>query len=141
MLFKLIREVTQCPASGESFTPGKLYRNGVFYCFTVEDEDRRMECGGEKVYGRTAIPRGKYKLRVSMSNRFKKELPEVMGVDGFAGVRIHGGNKAENSEGCVLTGKVRTSTGVANCADVVADITRLVKEASAKGEESWLEIA
>ena len=68
---------------------GKLYIDGVFECFTVEDKPRDT-----KVYGLTGIPKGIYQVIVSMSNRFNKRLPEVLNVPGFKGIRIHAGNAA-----------------------------------------------
>ena len=88
----------------EGFTEGKLYIDDVFECYTVEDEDRLLEAGGTKVYGQTAIPKGSYEVILSMSPRFKKVLPEVIGVVGFEGVRIHSGNSSKNTEGCIIVG-------------------------------------
>ena len=90
MKLKLIRQF-----GTEGFTEGKLYIDDVFECYTVEDEDRHLEAGGTKVYGRTAIPKGSYEVVLSMSNRFKKLLPEILNVPGFAGIRIHTGNTAD----------------------------------------------
>ena len=90
---------------GEKSTEGKLFVNGTFECYTLEDKDRKLEDGGEKVYGKTAIPRGKYNVITSYSNRFKKILPLIEDVPGFTGVRIHPGNTSEDTEGCILVGQ------------------------------------
>lgn len=90
-------------------TEGTLSIDGDFECFTLEDTDRDMEDGGVKVYGETAIPRGTYKVVLTMSNRFKKVLPEVLEVPGFKGIRIHSGNSSKDSEGCILLGSVNAS--------------------------------
>lgn len=143
-LFKVIREPTRVPkdSSREKFTLGKMYRNGVKFCETCEDEDRHLEANpNAKVKGLTAIPRGRYKLTTSFSHRFKKVLPEVLNVPGFTGVRIHGGNRAEDSEGCVLAGRVRIQDGIAQCKDTVEAIIDLIDDAEDRGEESYLEIA
>lgn len=68
---------------------GKLYVDGEFECYTVEDLPRE-----KKVYGMTGIPKGRYKVTVTMSNRFHKRLPLLIGVPGFEGIRIHSGNAA-----------------------------------------------
>lgn len=100
MYIQLIRE-----SFTSKSTEGKLFCNGEFVCYTLEDKDRFLEEGvNEKVYGETAIPRGTYEVVLSMSNRFKKILPEVLEVPGYTGVRIHSGNKPEDSEGCILVG-------------------------------------
>jgi|688.fasta_scaffold327188_3 hypothetical protein len=103
MELKLIRETFT-----EKSTIGSLYVNGIFFCYTLEDKDRRLESGGVKEYAKTAIPRGKYKVINSFSNRFKKYLPELINVPQFAGIRIHAGNTADHSEGCILVGATKT---------------------------------
>ena len=138
--FTVIREPSRSASVGEGFTLGIMYANGVRFCFTCEDEDRKLEAGGVKVKTRTAIPRGTYELTVSMSNRFKKLLPEVKNVPQFTGIRFHGGNKAEDSEGCVLIGKVRTSNGIANCADTVRKMIDMITSTQASGGKCWLEV-
>lgn len=92
-------------------TVGKLYFRlsdrdpWTWLCWTLEDVVR--EVPGEpveawKVKGQTAIPRGTYAVRVTHSNRFKTDLPLLLNVPGFAGVRLHGGNTAADTEGCIL---------------------------------------
>lgn len=141
-VFKLLREQTTQNPSGENFTLGRMYLDNVFFCHTCEDEDRFIEKGGvEKVYGRTAIPRGKYRLVTSFSNHFQRVLPELLDVPGFSGIRIHGGNRAEDSLGCILVGKVRTATGIAQCADMVSRVISQIDSADELGIETWLEVA
>ena len=91
----------------DGFTEGKLLIDNVFECYTVEDTDRKMEEDlTRKVNGKTAIPKGRYEVILSMSNRFKKVLPEVLNVPGFAGIRIHSGNSSVDTEGCIILGSV-----------------------------------
>ena len=73
-------------------TIGDLFIDGQYFCKTLEDTDRKLECDGEKVYGKTAIPRGAYNVIIDWSPRFKRELPHVLDVPGFEGIRIHSGN-------------------------------------------------
>lgn len=96
----------------EESTIGDLLINGTFFCYTLEDKDRRLETGGTKVFGVTAIPRGKYTVILSFSNRFQKYLPEILNVPGFAGIRIHTGNKASDSEGCILLGTTKSVNSI-----------------------------
>lgn len=140
VVYTLIRLPTQRPVGQEGYTLGSLYRNGLFFAFTCEDEDRRLEDGGTKVPARTAIPRGRYRLTVSQSPRFKRRLPEVKDVPQFKGIRFHGGNKAEDSEGCVLIGQVRTAIGVAKCADTVNKLIDQIDVAEKAGKSVWLEV-
>ena len=87
-----------------STTLGKLYVNGIFQCYTLEDKDRELEKGNEKLYGETAIPRGSYQVIIDYSNRFKRELPRLKDVPQFEGIRIHPGNTHEDTHGCILVG-------------------------------------
>lgn len=140
-IFKVVREPTIKASPQENFTPGKLYLDNLFWCHTCEDEDRFLEGGvTEKIHGRTAIPRGRYRLTTSFSQRFQRVLPYVHDVPGYAGIRIHGGNRAEDSIGCILVGKVRTTTGIAKCADTVQRIIDQIDDAAELGIESWLEV-
>lgn len=88
------------------FTEGRLYIDDVFECFTVEDEDRKLETGGIKIKEKTAIPRGTYNITISMSNRFKKFLIEVLEVEQFSGIRMHSGNSSKDTEGCIIVGSI-----------------------------------
>jgi len=92
---------------GETFTIGKIFNGRDFVCFTLEDKVREVEgkpVAEWKVYAKTAIPKGYYPVKVTMSNRFKRELPLLEGVEGFSGVRIHTGNTSEHTEGCLIVG-------------------------------------
>lgn len=142
MKVTVIREPVVHIANAEAFTPGRMYVNGLPFAHVCEDEDRRLESEGieVKVYGRTAIPRGTYPMTVTFSQRFQKELPYIAGVDGFEGVRVHGGNRAEHSSGCLLIGQIPTASGVAQCAVVVQRLIAMIKSAAAKRELCWLEV-
>lgn len=85
---------------GTEYTIGKLYIDGHYLCDTLEDTVRN----GVKIAGKTAIPAGTYKVKKTMSPRFKKILPEILNVPGFTGVRIHAGNTAIDTDGCLLLG-------------------------------------
>ena len=122
----------------EEFTLGTFCFAGKFLGFTCEDKDRHMESGGAKVHGETAIPRGYYRMTVSMSNRFKKLMPEIKDVPGFSGVRIHGGNTHEDTEGCPLLGAIKTTNGVRDCKEVNAKLIKLIQGVEAAGDECWL---
>lgn len=95
-----MRLVLKRIAFRKTYTIGKLYVDGVYFCDTLEDPVRE----GEKIYGRTAIPAGKYDVLITMSPRFRKLLPLLVNVPGFEGVRIHSGNNADDTEGCILVG-------------------------------------
>ena len=85
---------------GTTYTIGKLYVDGVYFCFTLEDKVRE----GEKVQNATAIPYGTYNVIIDHSNRFGYDLPHVLNVPGFDGIRIHKGNTSADTDGCILVG-------------------------------------
>jgi hypothetical protein len=92
-------------------TLGKLFHGDQFLCYILEDVDRGLlstmtaeEIRKVKVYGKTAIPYGRYEINCTYSPRFKRVLPQLLGVKGFSGIRIHRGLTAEHTEGCLLTG-------------------------------------
>ena len=93
------------------FTPastiGELTIDGIFECFTLEDVARDGDIFVVKVPGATAIPEGRYAVRISFSQKFNTQLPEILNVPNFVGVRIHPGNTAADTEGCVLVGRSR----------------------------------
>lgn len=90
---------------GETCTLGKMYLNGRFHGYTLEDKYRALNGNcALKVQNKTAIDNGSYKAILSHSPRFKRILPELLNVPCFANIRIHGGNTADNSEGCILLG-------------------------------------
>jgi len=84
----------------DTHTVGKLYINGVYECFTLEDAVRN----GTKIIGKTAIPIGTYKLIIDASTRFKQDMPHILDVPNFTGVRIHSGNTSADTDGCILLG-------------------------------------
>lgn len=96
----------------DAYTIGKMYINGKYFCDTLEDKDRGLnqsmtlaEIADKKVYGKTAIPYGTYTITMTMSNKFKRILPLINNVKGFEGVRLHAGNTANDSLGCILVGE------------------------------------
>jgi hypothetical protein len=94
MNLKLVRK-----SFTEESTMGELSINGKSECFTLEDKVRAV-----KIHGKTAIPAGIYEVSITFSDKFKKQLPLLNNVPNFAGIRIHSGNTAADTEGCILVG-------------------------------------
>ncbi len=89
----------------EESTIGILTINDIFEAFTLED---RTRTNSPKLYGRTAIPAGTYKITFRASSKFNgKLMPYLDNVPGFTGVMIHILNTAAESEGCIGVGKYR----------------------------------
>jgi hypothetical protein len=142
MKITVIRETNQMREGRETFVMSQVYINGLKFCECVEDMDRRLEVYGasDKVKKQTAAPRGVYSIELSFSHRFQKVLPILNNVPFFEGVRIHGGNKAEHSEGCLLFGKLRTIDGVSGCANVMQVLMERIQAAEDRNEPCMIEI-
>jgi hypothetical protein len=80
-------------------TFGTIEIPNIFRCYTCEDVERE-----EKIKGKTAIPKGKYEVIINFSPKFQRNLPLLLDVPNFDGVRIHKGNSFSDTEGCILVG-------------------------------------
>ena len=127
------------PSSAKS-TIGELDINGVRECYVLEDVDRFLEKGGIKIPGRTAIPRGIYRIILDWSDRFKCLMFLLVDVPGFTGVRIHAGNTAENTDGCLLTGQTKEKDFVGQSVAALKNLTMKILSAMLRGESVWIEI-
>lgn len=96
------------------FTYGKMYLNGNFFCDTLEDTYRGDTLEDVKIYGQTAIPKGKYKTIVSYSPKFNKYLPELLNVPYYTNIRIHAGSSINHTDGCILVGYTVNNEFVSN---------------------------
>ena len=129
-----------------NYTEGELYVNGVYFCKTLEDTNRDLNKNGQfdnnekKVYGETCIPYGKYKVILSYSPKFKRELPEILEVPNFQGIRIHRGNKISDTLGCILCGEKVKNGYLSNSTPYEIKLVELFKQAKSKNEESFIEI-
>ena len=127
----------------EESTVGSLSIDGKFQCFTLEDVQREIE--GEpvaswKIPGKTAIPKGKYEVVIDFSPHFGHDLPHILNVPGYTGVRIHPGNDDEDTEGCILVGLTRSPNFVGQSRNAFDNLFPLLDEAYAKGEKIMLEV-
>ena len=79
-------------------------------CDTLEPQWRDLK-KEKKVRGKTAIPEGKYKIVMSPSAKFGKNMPYLINVPQFEGIMIHPGNTVKDTMGCILVG-VKSGTGL-----------------------------
>ena len=131
----------------KDYTIGKMYINGEYFCDTLEDTDRGLAQGMPlselkemKEYGKTAIPTGEYMVAVTFSNRFEKWLPLIHPVPVFEGVRIHSGNTAADTEGCILVGKNKAKGKVLDSRKMMDEFLRVLKPAIEACEDIWITI-
>lgn len=122
-----------------TFTLGILTTSAGIHYATVEDPVRVLSqcttttCKG-KVNGQTAIPAGMYEVRDTYSPRFKKNMLELISVPGFLGIRIHSGNTADDTEGCLILGLKGTEDGVAESRKAIERFNKEAREALKKGK-------
>lgn len=118
-------------ANRNTYCIGKLYIDGKYFADTLEDTDRGLkqsmsldEIKSKKVYSKTAIPKGTYKITMNIiSSKFKNriwakpycgKLPRLLNVPGYEGVLIHPGNDSKSSSGCILLGQNKVVGKVIN---------------------------
>lgn len=124
----------------DTYTIGKLYINNKYICDTVEDKVRDINKNGvfdngeKKVYGETAIPYGTYEVKWTYSNRFKKYMPEILNVPNFSGIRIHSGNTAADSLGCIIVGENKAVGKVLNSRATVNKLYPIIEKGCKEGK-------
>lgn len=131
----------------KDYTIGNLYINDVFFSNILEDTVRGLrqdmtpeEIKKIKIHGQTAIPSGRYEIRVTLSARFRRQLPILLNVPGYAGVRIHPGNTDANTEGCLLPGKNDRVGQVSNSRATMAILQKRMEDTIARGGKVFIEI-
>lgn len=122
---------------GANYTIGRLYIDGAYFCDTLEDTVRPE---GVKIAGKTAIPAGKYPLELTESWRFDCLMPLIKNVPNFSGVRIHSGNTAEDTEGCILVGLNKVKGKVINSRKTYDKLFKILFTAEKNGEKLEIEI-
>ena len=107
----------------DTYTIGKLFVDGAYFCDTCEDKVRDLT-KETKVAGRTAIPYGTYDITLNVkSPKYSQRasydwcegyLPRLLNVSQFDGILIHAGNTADDSSGCILVGENKVKGQVIN---------------------------
>ncbi len=131
----------------EKSTIGELWIDGKYFCYTLEDKDRGLKHSDglalitlKKIFRVTAIPYGRYKLKLTDSARFKKLMPLLLDVLGFLGIRIHSGNKSEDTEGCILVGFEKYIDAIGRSRDAFNELMKLLQAAVDRNEDIYITI-
>lgn len=130
----------------DTYTIGKLYIDGKYFCDTLEDKVRDINKNGVfdngevKIKGKTAIPYGTYNIIWAYSPRFKRFTPRLQNVNSFEGVLIHSGNTHEDTEGCILVGQNKQVGKVLNSRDTVNKLYPLIENAYKNNEKVTITI-
>lgn len=124
--------------SAHGCTIGSLCVDDAFECYTLEDVVR---ADGIKIAGETAIPPGTYTIDITLSPRFGRLLPLLLSVRGFIGIRIHPGNSAKDTEGCILVGcDVVGEAWISQSRRAFEALFAKLQAAHAKGEAISIEV-
>lgn len=131
----LIEHLTQ-PSLASLLTPSTLF------CDTLEPTWRDIGWGhkGKKIAGKTAIPEGRYPVVITHSPRFKRWLPLLVGVPMFEGIRIHSGNTAKDTEGCILVGRNQKKGQVLESRKHLQKLIYQLQDSYAEGEATWITV-
>lgn len=139
MELKIIRKFKK-----SNYTIGNLFIDNKYFCDTLEDKDRSLtdsmsvsDIKAIKVYGKTAIPSGTYKVDLNtVSPKFKNKswaipyngkIPRLLNVKGFDGVLIHPGNTHEDTYGCILVGYNKSVGKVINSTATFHELMKAIK--------------
>lgn len=124
--------------SGSNDTIGKLYIDGDFMCYTLEDEFREVKKKGD-----TRIPSGTYKVGKRYSPSFSPKTGHdmlwVKDVPGFQFILIHTGNTEDDTEGCLIVGmkigSLNNKRAVLDSKTAYNKIYPIISDAIDNGEE------
>ena len=134
-----------------SITPLQLPRGGELeasprggleevFCDTLEPTWRDYKHGGRKLKGCSAIPEGRYPVVITYSPKMKEWLPLLVNVPMFSGIRIHAGNTAKDTQGCILVGQNLKKGMVLNSRIWLKRLKDKIVEAKDKGEAVWITV-
>ena len=128
-------------AKKKEYTIGKLSLEGAsYFCDTLEPTWRDYKHGARKLKGCSAIPEGRYAVVISYSTKMKKWLPILLGVPMFSGIRIHAGNTAKDTEGCILVGQNLKKGMLLNSNIWLHRLKQKIVEAKGRGEAVWITV-
>lgn len=130
-----------------TYTIGKLYVDGKFFCDTIEDVNRDLnkdgdltDVGESKIQDKTCIPFGTYDVIVNESQRFKRLLPRLLNVPGFDGILIHNGVDENSSSGCIILGDNNQKGKVENGKFYMNKLTDMVFAEQKKNIKTTIQI-
>ncbi len=137
--------IVKNPVKTNSTTISRCYIEGVQQCFILEDKDRGLTQTMPlwrikliKIFGKTAIPAGRYQVIVNYSQRFKKDMPLLVNVPGYEGVRIHPGNSEFQTEGCLLPGTSTSTDWINESVKAFEPLFKKIKDAIASGQKVFI---
>lgn len=131
----------------EKYTIGRMFIDGVMFCNTLEDPDRGLnqsmplaEIKAQKIYGDTAIPKGRYKVGITYWSKHKMNVPVLYDVPGYSGILIHNGATQKDTLGCILVGENKEKGKLLNGKKYMVDLTQKVNKCRLRDEAVWITI-
>lgn len=128
-------------------TIGNLFINGFHECYTLEDVDRGLsssmslvELKMRKIWGKTAIPTGTYKVERMWWEKHNRFVPHILNVPGFEGILIHSGVTANDTLGCPLVADAIINNATQNTTEARMRLDKKIFAALDKGEEVTITI-
>lgn len=132
---------------GPKYTIGRLAVDGMYMCDTLEDVVRDLNKDGDlddpgegKIPHITAIPFGRYRVLVTRSPKFKRDLPEILDVRHFTSIRIHSGCGPEDTEGCICVGENKIKGHLVHSRYWETQLVERLKYFLMYGHELWINI-
>lgn len=124
-------------------TIGNLILNDDWFCYTLEDAVRP-----EKIYGKTAIPAGKYQIKLRNSPKFGTDVLWLQDVPNFEYIYIHAGNTEKDTLGCILVGQMLVDLDASNPGPEAIGRSRVALNALRekvvpeikRGQDVWIDI-
>ena len=142
----------------ETYTIGNLYVDGEWFCNTLEDKDRGLkssmsleEINKIKVYAETAIPAGRYVVKMDVvspkynrvkwyKDNFGGRMPRLENVKGFSGILIHPGTTAVDSAGCIIVGLNKIKGNVLDSRATFQKLWKILEQARKAGKTIYLTV-
>jgi len=152
MKLELKRTFNKHKPGNVGYCIGHLYANGQYVCDTIEDIDRGLDdsmpvgiIAAKKVYSKTAIPVGTYRVTINTpSPKFSEKayykaycngkLPRLQNVKGYEGILIHRGADEFSTAGCLIVGYNKVVGKVIDSQKAFEKLYSILKSANAKGE-------
>ena len=126
--------------NGDNPGLGQPLTKGLQICDTLEPAWRDYRHGGRKIKGTSAIPEGRYPVVITWSEKMKAWLPLLVNVPMFSGIRIHAGNTAKDTKGCILVGQNLKKGMVLNSRTWLKRLKDKIVEAKDRGEAVWIRV-
>lgn len=116
---------------------------GGYSCRTLEPVVREVKgppVEQWKIWGKTAIPEGRYQILMQFSPKFGKLMPHLQAVPGFQDIMIHPLNFPNETEGCIGVGQSAGDSTLFSSKAAFAPLDDMIVAAIGNDEEVWIEI-